>query len=183
MPIQYGEFTIIHNEEEEGFFNSILRNWFNTETQAHQTSQIIILFEDGQICEIKDKFKDFQYRFLDSSRAPTPSYFERNTTDENKYKKTYFKKDTKNIDGIEHLNFTTLFETYSKYSKGNIVASVYNSIYYHHKNSDKLDILGFRRIKSSESKPRFQFAYDNDEFSKEEVIYLINYIFKNKIET
>jgi hypothetical protein len=183
MPIQYGEFTIIHNEEEEGFFNSIFRNWFNTEIQAHQTSQIVILFEDGEICEIKDKFKDFKYIFLDSSRAPTPSYFERNTTDENEYKKIYFKKDTKNIDGIERLNGTAIFQNYSKYAKGNAMASVYNSIYYHNKNSNKPEVLGFIRIKSSESKPRFQFAYDNDEFSKEEVIYLINYLFKNKIET
>ena len=97
--------------------------------------------------------------------------------------KIYFKKDTKIIDGIERLNSTALFETYSKYSKENAVASVYNSIYYHHKNSNKPEVLGFIRIKSSESKPRFQFAYDNDEFSKEEVIYLINYIFKNKIKT
>ena len=27
--------------------------------------------------------------------------------------------------------------------------------------------------------PRFQFAYDDEEFTKEEVVYLINYIFNN----
>lgn len=177
MSIKYGEFAVIHNEDEEGFFNSIFRNWFNTETQAHETSQIVILFEDGEICEINDKLKNFKYKFLETSRAPTPCYFQKKNTDEEGYRKTYFKKDTKIVDGIERLNFTTLFETYSKYSKGNVVPSVYNSIYYHHKNSDKPEVLGFARIKSSESKPRFQFAYDNDEFSKEEVIYLINYIF------
>jgi len=176
MPIKYGEFACIPNDED--FFNNIFSSWFNTEITEHKNSKIVILFEDGEICEINDKLKDFQYRFLDDYRMPTPRYFGRNATDENEYGKTYFKKDTKNIDGIEHLNFTALFENYSKYAKGTDMASVYNSIYYHHKNSDKPDVLCFARIKSSESKPRFQFAYDNDEFSKEEVIYLINYIFK-----
>lgn len=178
MPIQYGEFTIIHNKDEEGWFNSISRYWLGLETPADTTSQIVILFEDGEICEIRDKFKDFKYKFLQDSRMPTPRYFGRNTTDENEYEKTYFKKGTKNIGGTECLNLTPLFENYSKYTKKNIVPSVYNSIYYHYETSDKPDVLGFGRIKSSESNPIFQFAYDDNEFSKEEVIYLINYIFK-----
>jgi hypothetical protein len=53
----------------------------------------------------------------------------------------------------------------------------YNSIYYCHKKSLKPEIFGIISIKSNEYMPRFQFAYDNDEFTKEEIIYLINNIF------
>ena len=183
MPIQYGEITIIYNEEEEEFFRSIVRIWFDYEFRADDNSQIVILFEDGEICEIKDKFKDFQFKFFDDSKAYTPRYFEKNINSDIFSRKIYFKEDTKIIDGIERLNFTSLFKSYSKYSKDNTIASAYNSIYFHHKNSDKPQVFGVVRLKSSQNKPRFQFAYDNDEFSKEEVIYLINYIFKNKIET
>lgn len=66
--------------------------------------------------------------------------------------------------------------------------SVFNSIYYCHKinnntdsdklETDKLEIFGLLHLKSSERSPRFIFAYDSDEFSKEEVIYILNYIFK-----
>lgn len=177
MSIKYGEFAVIHNKEEESIFTYIYREWFDNEVKADKSSQIVILFEDGEICEINDKLKDFHYKFLDDSTMPTPRYFDKKTTNEKEYKKIYFKKDTEIINGIRQLNLTSLFKNYSKYAKENAIASAYNSIYYHHKNSDKPDIFGIVRIKSSESKPRFQFAYNSDEFSKEEVIYLINYIF------
>jgi hypothetical protein len=40
----------------------------------------------------------------------------------------------------------------------------------------KPEIFGIIRIKSNEYMPRFQFAYDSDEFTKEEIVYLIHYI-------
>lgn len=178
MPIQYGEITIIHNEEDEGFINSIFRTWLNYEFKPNSNSQIVILFEDGEICDINDKLKDFEYKFLNSSTSRTPGYFEK------KNKKIYFKKSPiTNDKGEERLKFTDLFKSYSKYSQFNLRPSTYNCIYYHNINCNKPEVFGVVRLKSSENKPRFQFAYDNDEFSKEEVIYLINYIFKNKIET
>jgi hypothetical protein len=36
--------------------------------------------------------------------------------------------------------------------------------------SFKPEIVGLIRIKSTEQMPRFQFAYDSDEFTKEEVM-------------
>jgi hypothetical protein len=41
----------------------------------------------------------------------------------------------------------------------------------------KPEIFCIIRIKSNEYMPRFQFAYDSDEFTKEEIVYLIHTIF------
>jgi hypothetical protein len=76
--------------------------------------------------------------------------------------------------------FSNFFNNYTKYSNQNLVVSKYNSIYYNYNNLGESQIFGIVGLKSSESKPRFQFAYDSDEFTKEEIIYIINYIFKIK---
>lgn len=176
MPIKYGEFACILNDED--FFNNIFSSWFNTEITDHKNSKIVILFEDGEICEINDKLKDFKYEFLDGSTMPTPRYFDKNNTAENNTKNIYFKQEDMIIDSEPHISFKNLFKSYSKYSSDFLQSSIFNSIYYHYKNGNQPEVFGIARLKSSESKPRFQLAYDSDEFSKEEVIYLINYIFK-----
>ena len=60
------------------------------------------------------------------------------------------------------------------------IPSCYNGIYYCYKSNEKPEIFGIIRIKSNEYMPRYQFAYDDEEITKEEVIYLINYIFNCK---
>lgn len=172
MPIQYGEFTIIYNEDEVGLFNYIF-GIFNSH-KTKQPPQFIILFEDGEICEINDKLKDFKYKFLDDSSSDIPRYIDMNDN-----KNIYFKKQPViNNKGQLCLKFDDLFKSYTKYSKHNIVESVYNFIYYYHETPlEKCDIFGVVQLKSSNTKPRFQFAYNSDKFSKEEVIYIINYIF------
>jgi hypothetical protein len=180
MPIKYGEFTIIHNEEEEGIIKSIFRRWGGYEFQALQNSQIVILFEDGEICELNDKLKDFNYKFLDNSTSVLPYHFDKNKSNKEKYKHTYFYKNPiEDKDGNKRINTVELFKSYTKYVKYNTIPSKYNFIYYIiDVSKDNPEVFGVVRLKSSESKPRFQFAYDSNEFSKEEVIYLINYIFK-----
>jgi hypothetical protein len=181
MSIKYGEITIIHNSEADGFIKSIFREWGGYEFKTQESSQIVILFEDGEICEINDKLKDFEYKFLTNISSPIPSYFEKNIEND-KYKNIYFYKSPETNDkGQLRISFENLFKSYTIYSKNNTVPSTYNFIYYCHK-PNAVEIFGIVRLKSSETKPRFLFAYDKDEFSKEEVIYLINYIFKNKIE-
>ena len=131
MPIQYGEFTIIHNEEEEGFIKSIFRTWGGYEFQAHNNSQIVILFEDGEICELNDKLKDFKYKFLDDSSSPIPRYFNKNKSNKEKYEQTYFYKDPiEDKDGNKRINLVELFKSYKKYVKDNNIPSKYNFIYY-----------------------------------------------------
>jgi hypothetical protein len=83
---------------------------------------------------------------------------------------TYFYKQPKqDKNNNPSLNFTNLFSSNSKYKFDKRTPSTYNSIYYCHKNALEREIFGIVRIKSNEYMPRFQFAYDSDEFTKEEL--------------
>ena len=159
MPIKYGELTIIYNEEEITVFSSLLM-WLSYDIEPPKKSNFVFLFEDGEICDTKDKLKDFKFNFFDSSFRKTPIYFE------------------KKIENHLKLNCKPLFSAYSKYNISMGKPSQYNCIYYCHKLIEKTEIFGLMRINSSEIMPRFQFAYDSSEFTKDEIMYLIYYIFR-----
>ena len=180
MPIKYGELTIIYNEEEITVFSSLLM-WLSYDIEPPKKSNFVFLFEDGEICDTKDKLKDFKFKFFDSSFRKTPIYFEKKIENkDNKESQVYFHKDlTLNDKGQQMLDFRQLFASHSKYNSYTRIPSVFNSIYYCHKSSLKPEIFGIVRIKSTETMPQFLFAYDGDEFTKEEVVYLINYIFNS----
>jgi hypothetical protein len=109
-----------------------------------------------------------------------PLYFEKNIKYKKIHSKTYFYTNSiQNKNNNPSLNFTKLFSSYSKYMRDMLAPSSYNSIYYCHKNLLKPEIFGLVRVKSNEYMPRFQFAYDSDEFTKEEIVYLIHYIFNH----
>lgn len=174
MPIKYGELTIIYNKEEISIFTNLLL-WLKYEPNVPNKSKYVFLFEDGEICEINDKLKDFKFKFLDSisSKMSMPIYFE-------KKKEIYFyTKPILDESGRYRLNFIPLFGSYTKYNSSITIPSWYNGIYYCYKSSAKKEVFGIIRIKSNEYMPRFQFSYDDEEFTKEEVIYLINYIFNH----
>lgn len=134
-----------------------------------------------------NNFNDVQFKFSNSfsSRSSMmPRYFEKNienienTKNKDYYNPIYFYKDPiLNEDNIQKLNFNNLFDSYTKYNRSMNVPSYYNSIYYRYKSSEKTEIFGIVRLKSNESMPRFQFAYDSDEFTKEEVTHLIHHMF------
>ena len=173
MPIKYGELTIIYNKEEIKLFTNILI-WLNYEEKPPKKSKYIFLFDDGEICDSDDKFTDFNFNFNILSIKPMPLWFEK----EIKYKNTYFyKHPIKDKNNNHLLDFNKLFMSYSKYSFNIKIASIFNSIYYKYSLSSEKEIFGIIRIKSNEYMPRFQFAYDSDEFTKEEIVYLIHYIF------
>ena len=180
MPIKYGELTIIYNQEEISVFSNLLM-WLSYEIAPPTNSNFVFLFEDGEICDTKDKLRDFKFKFFDSCSNRTPRYFEKNIENkDNKEVKNnvyFYKEVTINEYGNPTLNFKNLFASYTKYNSYTRIPSSYNSIYYCYKSYLKPEIFGILRIKSSETMPRFLFAYDSDEFTKEEVIYLINYIF------
>ena len=54
-----------------------------------------------------------------------------------------------------------------------------NIIYHSYKVGTQPEIFGLIRIKSNEHMPQFQFAYDHEEFTKDEIMYLIHYMFDN----
>jgi hypothetical protein len=152
MPIKYWELTIIYAEEPNPFLV-----WLNIESPKKE-DQYIILFDNGEICELKDKWINFDFNFYESVMYPTPYYFKKTIG-----KEIYFKKD-----GLT----STLF------SNEPCIESKYNSIYYCiNILLTRPDVFGIKRIKSSDSMPRFQIAYDSDEFTKEEIMYLLHYIF------
>ena len=57
MPIKYGELTIIHNAEETDIFKNI-SIWVGWEPCATNKSNLILLFDDGEIREVNEKLKD-----------------------------------------------------------------------------------------------------------------------------
>jgi len=160
MPIHYGDLTIV--------YNPILQTWvewIKGETNQ-KDQQYVFLFEDNEICELKDKYVNLNFEFL------FPSF---NTC----YLPLYFQK-PKPTDGVYFKDYTPNLEMiFSAYSKNDLsIPSPYNGIYYCHKKSLKPEVFGIKRIKSTENMPRYQFAYDTDEFTKDEMVYLLYSIFK-----
>ena len=176
MTIKYGELTIIKGQPK---LISWL-NWLTNEEPSETKSKYIFLFDDGEICDAEDKLLDFNFNFLNSILLSVlPLYFEKEIKKESQRRKIYFNKEinTKNSDSL--LCFNQLFISYPKYKCDMNILSEYNGIYFCHKISIKPEIFGLIHIKSTEQMPRYQFAYDSEEFIKEEIIYLIHYIFNS----
>ena len=155
MSIKYGDLTIIWQP---------LQRWVSW-AKGEPQDQYIFLFDDTEICEVKDKYINFNFTFLNRIDNELPRYFKKPIEKEERLC-IYFSQDNPN------------FVMFSAYSKNNIcIKSRYNGIYYTYKNG-KPDVFGIKRIKSTESMPRYQFAYDTNEFTKEEVMYLLYTIIK-----
>lgn len=183
MPIQYGELTIIHDKQEFNLLSNVL-SWFNYEKKISQNSKFIFLFEDGEICDYNNESKNFNFCFSqikDKHNSHFPLYFNKNIKNSKIYKKNYFLKPPTIKDTEYFVDFNKLFGKYIKYNHFISKASIYNCIYFYYKGSEKNEAFGIVNIKSNEYMPRYQFAYDNKEFTKEEIIYLIHYIFNDKI--
>lgn len=178
MSIKYGDLTIIYNKKEQPDIFTRMLMWFTEDPLPQPKAKYIFLFDDGEICEADDKL-DYKYNFLNSALSVMPVYFEKtiNPTENINSKHIYFRKniDSENPNSFSSLN--QLFSLYSKYDCSSNIKSDYNGIYYCHKSISKKEIFGLIRIKSNDLMPRFQFAYDSDEFTREEIVYLIRRIF------
>lgn len=157
MTIKYGELTIIHHEQTK------LESLFYWITNKEVKPEFVFLFEDGEICD-SENVVDFYFKFLDSFAVPVPIYFEK--TINTPRLQIYFNKKLK--------NFNEIFANYSKYDSCMTIVSKYNCIYDCCKSMPEK--FGLVRIKSTEQMPRYQFAYDSDEFIKQEIVYLIHHI-------
>lgn len=101
-------------------------------------SKYIFLFDDGEICEANDKFKDLQFYFFKSVLRTVPVYFKRpkpepETIDRVRKSTHYFNDEKKLKPNFCPLKFNELFNSYSTYNCNMIVPSSYNSIYYCHR--------------------------------------------------
>ena len=153
MTIKYGELKILNQQTK---LERVV-GWITN--KEYEKPNYVFLFEDGEICDT-EKVVDFYYKFLDSFASPVPVYFEKSTP----HLQIYFDKKIK--------NFNELFAGYPKYKSDMTIVSKYNCIYSCKSSPDK---FGLVRIKST-GMPHYQFAYDSDEFTKEEIVYLIHRI-------
>lgn len=172
MTIKYGELTIIINYKEQTIMDTFFR-WVNNETPI-ELNKYIFLFDDGIIFD-DTKIKEFKYIFLESYLKLMPMYFKQPINIKEDYN-IYFCKSNKE-QKTQKIDFDNLFMGYSKYNPSVNIESPYNEIYYCHKNLKKTNVFGMIHIPSSEYSPRFQFAYDSEHFTKEEVSYLLYHIF------
>lgn len=176
MSIKYVEITIIRNIEEENIFRSLSR-YFGYENTTNNKDTIIILFDDGTICDIKDEYEYINKKFEFGPLAYDHG-FPLNFKIEGKTR-TLFYKEPHVKDGKKKLDFKKIFENYKNYDKDSREASEYNMIYEYY---DKIELFAICRIKSNEEKPRFLLAYDETIFDKSDIIYLTDCIFKKKFD-
>ena len=183
MSIKYAEFTMILDLEKESMTNYLSRILFgneNKELDYENNYNIIILFDDETIYDIKDKIINTKSHNIFKMG---PAYFARNNIpiyfEIKKINNTFFSKNPTIIDGIKKLNFKSIFSNNQKYATFKKEPSAYNVIYYKStkENDDSLAIV---KIQSSETKPRFLLAYNSEYFEKEDIIYFLRYIFYKK---
>lgn len=173
MPIKYAEITIIINTEKESILNYFNRLLLRNENVTNDNDIIIILFDDGIICDVKKECKNTNTKLLKMGptdyKTDIPIYFEiKNIKDTTE---TYFSKSPREDNGKLKLNFNPIFANSQNFLKKE--PSVYNCIFERGNN----EVLAIVKIKSSEEKPRFLLAYDEEHFKKEHIIYFVNYIF------
>jgi hypothetical protein len=176
MPIQYAEITIIINLEKEPIMNYFNRLLLRNENQTNDNDTIILLFEDGIICDVTKECTSTKINKLMKmgpngfDRCNLPLYFEMKDKNE-----TFFSKRPYYNNGIKKMDFKPIFANNKKHMTTKKEPSVYNCIYYVLK--DKTDVLSLVKINSNEEKPRFLLAYDDEYFEKDNIICFINYIF------
>ena len=192
MPIKHAEITISRNLEKETWI-CYYKRLLGEENIVNDNDTLIILFDDGTICDVKSENKKSENKKSENKKSENnknkftmgprsfdshlPLYFEI------KDKNTFFSKEPSQLNGIMTLSYNTIFANNNKYLTSKKEPSVYNSIYYMNfydkkiQDINKNDVLAIVRIKSSEENPRFLLVYDDDYFEKNDIIYFINYIF------
>jgi hypothetical protein len=155
----------------DNIFNALI-GFVGYEYIINDNDIIIITFEDGNICNIKDEYIDKKYKFSISKCGRYPTYFE---TDK---KKTLIYKKPKTKNNLKKITFSEIFKDHTICHRNKIVSSIYNVIYQDINENEKLAIFKF---KSNKDTPRFKLAYHDDYFDKSDIIYLINHLFLQKM--
>jgi hypothetical protein len=174
MTIKYGELTIIYSNNIQSIVNTFF-SWINQEELKKESPKYIFLFDDGFISD-ETTIKDFNYEFLNSYSGGMPRYLYNKGIN-----RVYFCKGNAETK-TQKIDFDNLFMSYPKYDPSVDIKSIYNEIYYTIKIPNNIDIFGIKRIPSRDLMPRFQFAYYSNKFTKEEVSYVIHYIFNESIK-
>lgn len=173
MTIKYCEVTVIRNIEEEQFV-SYIKRLAGYENRITDKDTIIIKFVDNNtIYDVKNEYADKKFKFaVNHWYYNYPIYFEL------KNNLVFFKEPTKSGDK-NRLDFSEIHKHYPNYEinlKKNLEPSIYNIIY----DSQNKVVFSIARIKSNEEKPRFIVSYDDKCIDKSDIIYLIDYMLKQK---
>jgi len=172
MDFKYAEVFIIRNIEEENIFRSIFR-YIGYENISNENDIIIIKFDEETIYDTKVEYIDKKYMFgIKSMEHIFPIYFKFKTDKEY----TLYYKNPVEKNGVKKLDFKHIFINYKLFCNQKLQPSIYNTIYEDVFKKEKFAIV---RINSNEEKPRFILAYDNC-FTKSDIIYLVDNIFKQK---
>jgi hypothetical protein len=176
MSIKYAEITIIRNLQEESMLNYLNRLVLKNENKTNDNDTIITLFDDGTVIDNKDEYVGKKITMGRTRRCDSkvPLYFHANSDE------TFFSKSPVERDGVKYIDFKKMFSNNHRFLTSEKEPSVYNSIY--HRLVDNRDVLAIVRIKSSEQKPRYLLAYDDEYLEKCDVVYLANYVFSQSNE-
>ena len=163
---RHGNLTIIHTKEYWSIWN-----WFKT---TPKKSRYIFLFDDGEIRDTNiNEIPDLKFKFFYGTYIPFPVWFEKKVDSRKPdHNRCFFYKNQIGND------FKHLFQSYSNYNPAKIIQSDCNMIYHCYKVGTQPEIFGLIRTKSKEDMPQYQFAYDQEEFTKDEIVYFIHHIFE-----
>jgi hypothetical protein len=141
-------------------------------------SRYVFLFDDGEIFDTNiNEIPDLKFKFFYGTYIPFPVWFEKKVDSRKPdHNRCFFYKNQ--IQPEIGNDFKHLFQSYSNYNPAKIIQSDCNMIYHCYKVGTQPEIFGLIRIKSKEDMPQFQFAYDHEEFTKDEIVYFIHHIFE-----
>ena len=170
---RHGNLTIIHSKESWNIWK-----WFKP---TPKKSRYIFLFDDGEIFETNiNEITDQKFKFFYGTYIPFPVWFEKKVdSHKTEHNRCFFYKNRIQNETDTSSDFNHLFQSYSNYIPSKTIQSDCNIIYHSYKVGTQPEIFGLIRIKSNEHMPQFQFAYDHEEFTKDEIMYLIHYMFDN----
>lgn len=171
MTIKYANIIINRDLENESWINYFKR-LFGEENIVDENDTIIITFEDGTICDVKNEYIDKQFEMGPQEvQSIFPAYFNKKDGEKLLFKRPHVKEGNLTID------LKSIFKDSLEYVTLNKVPSIFNIIY----KSIKTDIDMFAIVKNgtNELSPRYFIAYDDVYFERSDIIYLINYIFNN----
>ncbi len=173
MVLKYGEIYVYHNQSEESIGNAFWR-FFGYETPVDKSSQILMIFD-----ETNELFDVNEYLSRPNTVSKIIVSFNHKPIHElpksftNSAGKIANYKEPIESNGVKKLCFNNIFRN-NKLKTLEKVASLYNLIYIF----NSKEVFVTVRIKSTEEKPRFIFAFDPDFLSNTDVVHLVNLLFR-----
>lgn len=176
--MKYAEITIIKKQRKPSFFDYFIHIFPQNDIITNEDLIIVLFGDDNSVYEVKSIINNKKYKFaIKGYNHNYPIYF-------SKDKDTFFfeelHKNSENIKQISHM-----FKENPNIINYKMDASIHNMIYYNLKynqetNKNRTDVFSIVKIKSNKDKPRYVLAYDEMYFDNNDVLYLVDGIFRDK---